>query len=56
MYFIARRVSLPSVEYMLKKEKQENGEEMYKDFSQQLNDLINLYFSIENEGNHCMFD
>eukprot|EP00347_Sterkiella_histriomuscorum_P010247 403377026 len=51
MYFVARRVSLINVDVMLKKEKQEadNGLEMYKGFSNQLNDLINLYFSIENE-------
>ena len=53
MYFVARRVSLPSVETMLKKEAKLDGqdkEKMYLDFSKQLNDLINTYFSITNEG------
>lgn len=50
MYFVARKVSLPSVENMLKKEKQtEDSKKMYLGFSKQLNDLLNLYFSIENE-------
>jgi len=46
MYFVARKVSLPTVEYMLKKEKTENSEAMYSGFSKQLNDLINMYFNI----------
>jgi hypothetical protein len=50
MYFVARKVSLPSVDNMLKKEKQtEDSKKMYLGFSKQLNDLLNLYFSIENE-------
>jgi len=50
MYFVARKVSLPSVENMLKKEKQtEDAKNMYLGFSKQLNDLLNLYFSVENE-------
>ena len=50
MYFVARKVSLPSVESMLKKEKQaEDAKKMYLGFSRQLNDLLNLYFSVENE-------
>ena len=45
MYFAAKKVSLPTIEYMLKKEGQsEDPEKMYIDFSQRLNDLINLYF------------
>ena len=43
---------MPTVEHMLKKEKCEEAEPMYKDFSRQLNELINLYFSVTDEGNH----
>lgn len=44
-------VSLPSIETMLKKEKaSENGQEMYLEFSRQLNKLINIYFSITDES------
>jgi hypothetical protein len=52
MYFVARRVSLPSLEIMLKKEKLSecSGKEMYLEFSRQLNELINIYFSISKEG------
>ena len=51
MYFVARKVSMPSVESMQKKERaQEEGEDMYLDFSKQLNRLINTYFSIEKQG------
>ena len=51
MYFVARKVSMPSVESMQKKERaQEEGEDMYLDFSKQLNQLINTYFSIEKQG------
>lgn len=51
MYFVARKVSLPNVEFMLKEEKRgENGTDMYLKFSHDLNNLINLYFSITNEG------
>ena len=50
MYFVARRGSLPNVDFMLKEEKRsENGCEMYLKFSQDLNQLINLYFSITDE-------
>ena len=47
MYFVARKVSLPSVDAMLKKEKSspEAKKEMYYAFSKQLNQLINVYFS-----------
>ena len=47
MYFVARKVSLPSIEAMLKKERSspEAKEEMYYGFSKQLNQLINTYFS-----------
>lgn len=51
MYFVARIVSLPSVDTMLKKERQSDcGKAMYLDFSKQLNKLINTYFSITNEA------
>ena len=51
MYFVARKVSMPSVESMQKKERaQEQGEDMYLDFSKQLNQLINTYFGIEKQG------
>jgi hypothetical protein len=50
MYFVARKVSMISIESMLKKEKiVENSKSMYLDLSKQLNELINLYFSVENE-------
>ena len=51
-YFIARKVSMPTIEAMMKKEKAdvEAAKQMYVNFSKELNDLINLYFSIENEG------
>jgi len=49
MYFVARKVSVPSIEALLKKEKQESTQ-IYKDFSNQLNVLINKYFANENEG------
>ena len=50
MFFAARKVSLPSIDFMMKKEQQMEAEEegsskdMYMDFSKRLNDLINLYF------------
>jgi len=46
MYFAARKVSLPSIEFMLKKEQEEDddGKSMYFSFSKRLNELINLYF------------
>ena len=51
MYFVARKVSMPTVESMHKKEKtQEEGQDMYLDFSKQLNTLINTYFTISKEG------
>ena len=52
MYFVARKVSLPSIETLLKKEKvgTEGAREMYMEFTRQLNKLINLYFSISKEG------
>ena len=49
MYFVARKVSMPSIESLLKKEKAESAH-IYNDFSDQLNDLINKYFRTENEG------
>ena len=49
-YLVARKVSLPSVDAMLKREKQEADKvEFYKGFSVQLNQLINKYFAIEKE-------
>jgi len=50
MYFVARRISMPTVDIMLKKEKAENAVAMYKGYSHQLNDLINLYFSVTDEN------
>jgi len=46
MYFAARKVSLPSIDFMMKKEIEmgEESSEMYLNFSARLNDLINLYF------------
>lgn len=51
VYFIARKVSMPTIEAMMKKERAdvEAAKQMYVNFSKELNDLINLYFSIENE-------
>jgi len=50
MYFVSRKISLPSVENLLKKEKSlECAKEMYLDFSHALNELINTYFSIDKE-------
>lgn len=49
MYFVARKVSMPSIEALLKKEKTDSSK-IYKDFSNQLNVLINKYFSNEKEG------
>jgi hypothetical protein len=49
MYFVARKVSVPSIEALLKKEKQDSIQ-IYKDFSSQLNVLINKYFANDNEG------
>lgn len=50
MYFVARKISLPSVENLLKREKAlDEGSDMYLEFSRALNDLINTYFLIENE-------
>jgi len=48
---VARKVSMPTIESMMKKERAdvEAAKQMYVNFSQELNDLINLYFSIENE-------
>lgn len=41
---------MPTVEHMMKKEKiDDNPQKMYMGFSAQLNDLINLYFSVMNE-------
>lgn len=48
MYFVACKVSLPSIDAMLKKEKSQ-GTDMYLDYSKQLNQLINKYFSIETQ-------
>jgi hypothetical protein len=50
MYFVARRISMPAVDYMLKNDKSEDFVALYKGFSKQLNELINLYFSVEDES------
>lgn len=50
MFFVARRISMPTVEQMLKREKSEDYVAMYKGFSNQLNELINLYFSVMDEN------
>ena len=52
MYFISRKISLPSIEGMLKRERtmDDRGKAMYFEFSKLLNQLINSYFAIENEG------
>ena len=50
MYFVARRISMPTIEQMLKREKSEDYVAMYKGFSNQLNELINLYFSVMDEN------
>ena len=49
MYFVARKVSVPSIESLHKREKTESAQ-IYIDFSEQLNELINKYFRTENEG------
>ena len=50
MYFVSRKISLPSVESLLKREKSfETSKEMYLEFSEALNILINAYFCIEKE-------
>ena len=41
---------MPTIEHMLKKEKAEDYVAMYKGYSKQLNELINLYFSVEDES------
>ena len=33
MYFVARRISMPNIEHMLKREKTEDASAMYKGFS-----------------------
>lgn len=49
MYFVSRRISMTSIDHMLRKEK-ESGTGMYKAFSKELNELINLYFSVVDES------
>jgi hypothetical protein len=46
MYFAAKKVSMSTIDFMMRKEEEMGGEcsQMYLDFSQKLNDLINLYF------------
>lgn len=41
---------MPTVDHMLKREKSEDYAAMYKGFSKQLNDLINIYFSVTDEN------
>lgn len=55
MYFVARRISMPTVEHMLKREKQEDAVSMYKGFSKQLNDLINMYFAVTDESKNTHY-
>ena len=52
MYFAARKVSMASVEVMQKKEEMYDGskEQFYLEISKQLNELINIYFKVEDEG------
>jgi hypothetical protein len=58
MYFAARKVSLPSVDYMLRKEEEladqgtggQGSAELYLDFSRKLNNLINTYFQATRDG------
>ena len=40
---------MPTIEALLKKERSDTSQ-IYQDFSEQLNDLINRYFRTENEG------
>ena len=56
MYFVARKVSMPTVDSMHKKEKtQEDDQDMYLGFSKQLNQLINTYFTISKEGKSMFY-
>jgi len=55
MYFVARKVSVPTIEALLKKERNDTSK-IYQDFSVQLNDLINRYFRTENEGKFKLTD
>ena len=55
MYFAAKKVSMPSIKFMQKKEQDliQNGEDpqsMYLECSKKLNQLINLYFSAGKDG------
>jgi len=58
MYFAARKVSLPNVDYMMRKEKEledqeeNSSQQMYTDFSKRLNDLINVYFRAQKNGKY----
>ena len=53
MYFASRKVSLPTVDKMIKNEAQsEDPKAMYIDFSKKLNDLINLYFQARKGGKY----
>lgn len=55
MYFVARRISMPNIEHMLKREKTEDAPAMYKGFSKQLNELINMYFNVTNESKNSIY-
>ena len=55
MYFAARKVSIPSVAYMIQKEKQESTEGSYFETSQKLNALINKYFKAERGGKYSFY-
>ena len=43
MYFAARKISIPNIDYMMRKEFElgENSKKIYIDCSKNLNDLIN---------------
>ena len=50
MYFIARKISLPTIEVLMKKEKTEDVDQLYRGFTKEVNSLINKYFNISDEG------
>ena len=58
VYFAAKKVSLPNVDYMMRKEREledqeeNSSQQMYHDFSKRLNDLINVYFRAEKNGKY----
>lgn len=46
---------MPNIEHMLKREKTEDAPAMYKGFSKQLNELINMYFNVTNESKNSIY-